>query len=32
MADYGAVLDANGRVLERGIYANDRLATPMKSK
>ena len=30
MNGYGAYLDANGRVLEQGIYANDKLATPLK--
>jgi antitoxin component YwqK of YwqJK toxin-antitoxin module len=30
MNGYGALLDANGRILEQGQYVNDRLATPMK--
>jgi hypothetical protein len=30
MNGYGAYLDANGRILEQGLYANDKLATPLK--
>jgi len=30
MSGYGALLDASGRILEQGLYANDKLATPMK--
>jgi hypothetical protein len=30
MNGYGAVLDTSGRIVEQGMYANDRLATPMK--
>ena len=30
MNGYGAYLDANGHILEQGVYANDKLATPMK--
>ncbi|HEY2007824.1 MAG TPA: TIR domain-containing protein [Rhizomicrobium sp.] len=30
MNGYGALLDGNGGVLEQGLYADDKLATPMK--
>ena len=30
MNGYGAYLGANGRILEQGVYANDKLATPLK--
>ena len=30
MEGYGALLNASGRILEQGIYANDKLATPLK--
>jgi hypothetical protein len=30
MSGYGALLDGDGGVLEQGLYADDKLATPMK--